>query len=626
MNPSAQRPRPLTRFLSLAAIGGLAAAGIAIPSAASAATQTVTIDPSAFHRYVGVYDFEGQTISRGTTTITVALPEAVDSVDYDDEFAILDETSATVVRQGTTATISVPSSFWTSHRVNSTFDLSISGSDEMEDDYDITDFYDATFTVTVGAAGGGAATLSSDAALLDIQTAYEPSSTPVPVEPGDTLLLEAPAGFWTDGPALATALVETDTTEESVEISDDGSTATVIVGPPSRSREAQSPSGFAELTVLAMSDFTADDTETVWVTMPLEFPKPTPVVERVSGTDRYAGAAAISAAAYPDGSDVVYIAAGTAFPDALSAAPAAAHEGAPLLLTLPGRLPASIETEIARLDPDRIVVIGGTAAVSDTVFDLLETMAPTVDRIAGANRFEVSRAVADYAFGAEGSQVAFFATGVAFPDALSASSAAGAFGAPVILVRGNASTLDDATFDTIESLGIDFPLIAGGTVSVSEGIEEDLDSIANDEFGGSLRLAGSNRYLTSLAIARFAFDSTDQVFIASGANFPDALAGAAWAGAVGGPLYIAPTSCVPDGMVADIGRYAETRITILGGTKSLTPAVEKLTRCGFGDMPEDSGFFVAASDDAVDSVDALDGLEATDRFDAIQGIVERDEK
>lgn len=625
MNASAPRPRALSRLLSITAIGALAAAGIAIPSAASAATRTVTIDASDFHRYVSVYDFDGQTISRNSTTITVTLPDVVDSVEYDLESADLDGTLVTLARQGTTATLTVPGSFWTSHRVNSSFDVTLVGNDEPEDDYDITDIYTATFTVTVGSVGGGATTLTSDNALLDIQTAFEPASAPVAVEEGDTLVLESDAGFWTEGPVASTPLVESDSSEDAVEISEDGSTATVTVGPLSRYRQAVSPSG-QTVDVLAMSDFAEDVTETVWVTFPVAYPKPTPVVERVSGSDRYAGAAAISAAAYPDGSDVVYIAAGTAFPDALSAAPAAAHEGAPLLLTLPGRLPASIETEIARLDPDRIVVIGGTTAVNSTVFDQLETMAPTVDRIAGANRFEVSRAVADYAFGEEGSQVAFFATGVAFPDALSASSAAGAFGAPVILVRGNASSLDDATFDTIESLGVEVPLIAGGTVSVSEGIEDDLNSVANQEIG-AVRLAGSNRYLTSLAIARFAFDATDQVFIASGANFPDALAGAAWAGSVGGPLYIAPTSCVPDGMVRDIDRYAESRITILGGTKSLTSAVEKLTMCGFGDAPEDDWFFgTTTADDAVESIDALEGLESIDKFESIQGILERDEK
>jgi putative cell wall-binding protein len=85
-------------------------------------------------------------------------------------------------------------------------------------------------------------------------------------------------------------------------------------------------------------------------------------VTRISGADRYAAAAAISRASFAT-ADAVYIATGTNFPDALAGGPVAAAEGAPLLLVPTGPVPSSVLNEIRRLDPSRIVVLGGTRSV-----------------------------------------------------------------------------------------------------------------------------------------------------------------------------------------------------------------------------------------------------------------------
>lgn len=94
-------------------------------------------------------------------------------------------------------------------------------------------------------------------------------------------------------------------------------------------------------------------------------------VRRIAGADRYATAAAVSAAVHPDGAETVYVATGASFPDALAASPAAAAEGAALVLTAGDHLPAVVTAELQRLSPIRIVVLGGTGAVSDAVEDAL---------------------------------------------------------------------------------------------------------------------------------------------------------------------------------------------------------------------------------------------------------------
>ena len=110
-------------------------------------------------------------------------------------------------------------------------------------------------------------------------------------------------------------------------------------------------------------------------------------VDRLAGGDRAATAAAISAATFASGAPVAYVATGDDFADALSGGPAAAAEGGPVLLVNKDGIPADTATELARLDPGWIVVLGGAAAISDDVVEQLAAMTDgTVTRLAGADR------------------------------------------------------------------------------------------------------------------------------------------------------------------------------------------------------------------------------------------------
>lgn len=89
---------------------------------------------------------------------------------------------------------------------------------------------------------------------------------------------------------------------------------------------------------------------------------------RLSGRDRYETAAEVSYAFWGDGSAaVVFLASGTALPDALALGPSSANLG-PVLLTERDRLPDATRAELQRLRPCLVVVVGGTPSVSDGVF------------------------------------------------------------------------------------------------------------------------------------------------------------------------------------------------------------------------------------------------------------------
>ena len=301
-----------------------------------------------------------------------------------------------------------------------------------------------------------------------------------------------------------------------------------------------------------------------------------PEVARIGGISRYHTAVEVSKEYFPSGASTVYVAAGTNFPDALSAAPAAASIDAPLLLIEPTGVPEVVWEELVRLDPDQILLIGGPAVLSETVEAQLNTLA-TVSRLSGSDRYETSNSVVRDAFEDSGSSVAYVASGNNFPDALSASAAAGSLNAPVILVDGLATTLRPDTVQLLQDLGVSEVRIAGGPVAVHPDLEAALTTVP----GVSVvtRLGGANRWVVSSAINRAAFEDAETVLVASGFNFPDALAGAAVAGARGAPLYVIPTTCVPAQVLDDFDVFGTTNMVVLGGTSSITAAAAAFAPC-----------------------------------------------
>ena len=300
-------------------------------------------------------------------------------------------------------------------------------------------------------------------------------------------------------------------------------------------------------------------------------------LSRTGGADRYESATLISRNQFTGPVGVVYVATGTNFPDALSAAPAAAMAQGPLLLVETNRVPGVVEQELSRLAPQKIVVVGGPAAVSDSVLSRLASFAPEVQRLGGADRYEVSRALVRATFAGTTSSVAYVATGANYPDALSASAAAGSLRAPVVLVPGSSSSIDSQTAALLQEIGVTEVRIVGGPAAVSSGIES---SVAALPFITKVtRFSGSDRYVVSVAVNKKAFTSSDRVYLASGLDFPDALSGAVVAGIRSAPLYVVPSNCMPADVIGAIHDLGATSVTLLGGPGALGSQVASFRRC-----------------------------------------------
>ncbi|MEK3807188.1 cell wall-binding repeat-containing protein [Bacillus sp. FSL H8-0547] len=220
-------------------------------------------------------------------------------------------------------------------------------------------------------------------------------------------------------------------------------------------------------------------------------------------------------------SEVAVLATGRNYPDALSATPLAVKHEAPLLLTDTKAVPTKVLAKLKDLGVTKVYLIGGTGVISaDVETQLKNNGVKTIVRIAGNDRYETSVKVAKEV-GVDGGIVV--ASGENYPDALSIAPVAGIIGAPILLTRS--ADLPGVVKTYVKTAGADYSIVAGGSSVVSAKAAASLPDMT--------RLGGSNRYTTNTQIVDYAFEEgiydMDYPFIATGADFPDALSASALA-------------------------------------------------------------------------------------------------
>lgn len=310
---------------------------------------------------------------------------------------------------------------------------------------------------------------------------------------------------------------------------------------------------------------------------------PTPAfssTERLAGLDRYKTSVAISRTTFEAGScPTVVIATGEDFPDALSASGLAGVYDCPILLTRKSAIPPDVMAELDRLGAEKVVLIGGTPTLPEPLADAFRAAGYGVSRIAGANRYSTSAAVAreiGRLKGVEFAGVAFVARGDVFADALALSPFAYSREFPVLLTRTDALATECSS--AITALGINEVYVAGSTSAVSAGVVKAIDALPAVT-APVVRLYGSDRYATAAAIAEHGlaawWGDPSYIGVATGVNFPDALGGGAAAGHLGGIMLLTK----PDSLSASAGacisehRGAVVRAQVYGGNTTVTDKV-----------------------------------------------------
>jgi len=197
--------------------------------------------------------------------------------------------------------------------------------------------------------------------------------------------------------------------------------------------------------------------------------------------------------------------------------------------------------------------------------------ADAVTRQSGANRFDTAVDVSKKTYPSAGVPVVYLANGYGFPDALAGAAAAGHFGGPVLLTEQN--VLPAVVAAELVRLKPQRMVILGGTGTVSASLEALVKKYTAGEVA---RQSGPTRFDTAVDVSKKTFPSggVPVLYLANGYGFPDALAGAAAAGHFGGPVLLTEQNTVPAAVAAEIQRLKPTRIVILGGTGSVSAAVQ----------------------------------------------------
>ncbi|GIG89276.1 hypothetical protein Pen02_42120 [Plantactinospora endophytica] len=312
-------------------------------------------------------------------------------------------------------------------------------------------------------------------------------------------------------------------------------------------------------------------------------------VVRLAGADRIGTAVAASRAHWSGADDssapatraeTVVLARSDMFADALGGTVLAAAKQGPLLLTSPHTLDPATRAELTRvLAPGRTVyLLGSTGAIDATVAAAVQSAGYRVQRLYGPDRYATAVAIADEIDPTPGN--IFAATGADFPDALAAGAVAGAYNQPAtqggegtVLVLTNEAVLPAATRDYLDAKG----LSRWGLHTI--GRQASLAMLAY----APRQTFGADRYETAQQVAHRYFDGIDitgssqAVGLATGTNWPDALAGAALLGSLRAPLLLTPgnasTLAIATQDYLDTYRAALATGYVFGSAAVVTPAL-----------------------------------------------------
>lgn len=311
-----------------------------------------------------------------------------------------------------------------------------------------------------------------------------------------------------------------------------------------------------------------------------------PSIGRVTGSDRYATSAAISRRAFPDGADVVYLARGDEFADAVAGG--MLTDGPILLVRSCGAVPSAVRAEISRLDPQQVIALGGSKAVCRTTLRGAAAGRAT-DRIAGESRYDTAAFISERVYPADdpGSDYrekpVYVASGMAYADAVAAGALTDG---PVLLVR------PDGTFPRTVRIELSrvLPTTAiglGGSSVVDDATLEQLPYA----YQRTDRVHGKSRYDTAATIAGRAFPKAPStVYLARGDTLADAVA----AGVLtDGPVLLVNQRCgtLPASVAAYLSLVTPDRVLALGGPKAVCDATLRAASDASrpGQLPDSAG-------------------------------------
>jgi len=292
-----------------------------------------------------------------------------------------------------------------------------------------------------------------------------------------------------------------------------------------------------------------------------------PPTTRIAGEDAIGTAVAVSQNEYPAGGSAssVILARSDYFADALAGAPLAAADHGPLLLTPGAAESATLDpralAEIQRVLPGggTVSILGGALALSGDIDGQLTGLGYLVQRIAGSDEFGTA---VDIAGRLGDPSTIFEASGLDYPDAVSAGPAAVATRGAILLTDGAVQAPETADY------------LAAHPGDVRYAIGGPAAALGADP--GAIGVYGDDAYGTAAAVAARFFPAAAVLGIVDAGGFSDALVAAPLLGPAGVPLLSVPASLpLPGALNFFLGLVAGQigSIRVFGGEEAVPDVV-----------------------------------------------------
>ena len=290
----------------------------------------------------------------------------------------------------------------------------------------------------------------------------------------------------------------------------------------------------------------------------------------MEGKDRYETSTKISKTGWTSGAKNVVIVNGNEknIVDGLSATPFASIKNAPVLLSNNGKLPSSTISELKRLNPTNVYVIGGTTSMPESVVKSIKNNTKaTVTRIGGKSRYETSLAIAKQIDKIADINKVYISSGTGEVDALSIASVAGRDKAPILLT--NVNKVDTNTYNFIKSENVKNAYFIGGEKKISNSVIKQIDKVVSADVSKN-RVAGQNRKDTNAEVIEKFYTSSklNGVVVAKDDVIVDALTVGSFAAKNDMPVVIAKNSLSSAQKSALTGKKTDKVYQSGGGVKT----------------------------------------------------------
>ncbi|HFG9227389.1 TPA: cell wall-binding glycosyl-hydrolase Cwp19 [Clostridioides difficile] len=247
-------------------------------------------------------------------------------------------------------------------------------------------------------------------------------------------------------------------------------------------------------------------------------------VEKLRGDERYDTAVAISKKGWATNSDTVVLVNGYSIVDGITSTPLATSNDAPILLVNKDNIPTSTKNELKRLNPSKVILIGGNNSIGDKVeSEIKDTLSNvSINRVGGSDRYSTSLMIAKELVKTNPVEKLYITSGTGEADSLSITSKAGEEKQPIVLVSKD--NVSDEVYNWISDLKVKDAYFIGGNLSISDSVINKLDKVITNDVSKN-RIAGENREETNGKVIQKFYPNAEysSMFVSKSNQLVDAL-------------------------------------------------------------------------------------------------------